>query len=468
MRLSRLLLPALLFAATLHAQSPDDLQKQVTELKSEVQDLKSQLAEIKQLLVASKAPASAAPATNIASASAPSAPDASLPVSQVVSATDRGNLDFLRDTTINAELDSYYEYNMNRPWNRVNLLHPYDVSGNNFSLNQADLIIERAPDLNAGRRWGARLDLQFGQATDTLQGNPVNEPRPQIYRNIFQAYGTYIAPIGSGLTIDFGKWASSLGIEGNYTKDQVNYSRSYFFAFLPYYHSGLRANYKINDKLALNYWIVNGTNQTEGTNAFKDELFGAVLTPTKTINWTINYYLGQDNPNRVPTSNCGPYPLQPDLCSTPIIPAPNGRTHILDSYITWQATPKLALSAEGDYFISRVWRNASLDRSSAPSHVDGAAAYAHYQLTKRTGLGGRAEYMNDAAGLYSGFAQSLKEVTLTYDFQMADGFLMRYEYRRDWSNLPYFFTSTPNVFQKNQDTATVGLIWWFGRKQGAW
>jgi hypothetical protein len=62
-----------------------------------------------------------------------------------------------------------------------------------------------------------------------LQGGAQNEPRPQVYRNVFQAYGTYVAPLGKGLTIDFGKWASALGPESNYTKDQINYSRSYFF-----------------------------------------------------------------------------------------------------------------------------------------------------------------------------------------------------------------------------------------------
>jgi hypothetical protein len=45
---------------------------------------------------------------------------------------------------------------------------------------------------------------------------------------------------------------------------------------------------------------------------------------------------------------------------------------------------------------------------------------------------------------------------------------MKYEYRRDWSNVPIFLTNTQNVFSKDQNTATVGVIWWFGRKQGPW
>src|SRR5262249_27499029 len=157
----------------------------------------------------------------------------------------------------------------------------YDVLSNAFSLNQASVIFERPPDIAAGRRFGARIDLQFGQATETLQGNPLNEPRPQIYRNIYQAYGTYVFPIGKGLTVDIGKWSSSLGIEGNYTKDQINYSRSLWFNYLPFYHMGVRANYQFNDKLAVNYWLTNGTQQTEPFNSFKDELFGLLIHPHK-------------------------------------------------------------------------------------------------------------------------------------------------------------------------------------------
>lgn len=111
--------------------------------------------------------------------------------------------------TLNYIFDGYYEYNFNNPPGRVNDLRAYDVLSNAFSINQAGMIFDLDPDLAAKRRYGFRLDLQFGQATETLQGNPANEPRPEIYRNIFQAYGTYIAPVGHGLNVDVGKWANS-------------------------------------------------------------------------------------------------------------------------------------------------------------------------------------------------------------------------------------------------------------------
>ncbi len=381
---------------------------------------------------------------------------------------DRKTLDFLRNTTINLGIDGYYAYNFNRPVGRVNLLRAYDVLSNNFSLNQASIIFERAPDLSQGCRFGGRLDLQFGQATDTLQGNPANEPRPQIYRNIFQAYGTYIAPVGSGLTLDFGKWSSSLGLENNYTKDQMNYSRSYYFDFLPFYHTGIRANYRVNDRLALNYWLVNGTNQAEATNGFKDELFGFVVKPRNSITWTFNYYLGQEHPDRIVVSPVNPIPVQPGLSFQAIRPAPDGRLHIFDSYVMWQLSPKWTMAVEGDYVIEHLWRNEALPRSSATSHVAGGAVYARYQLTQKLGVAERAEYLSDRGGLFSGLTQALKETTATLDYKLDDAFLMRYEWRRDFSNQRSFLTDRQGVLSKQQNTASFGLVWWWGRKEGTW
>lgn len=433
----------------------------MAELEAEVRELKTMVKQLQTNAALSTAKPADAPA---------GAPAQSQPTTEpsLGAALDKQTLDLLHDTTINLALDTYYEYNFNHPVGRVNLLRAYDVLSNEFSLNQADVVFDHPPDLGEGRRWGGRFDLQFGQATETTQGNPSNEPRPDIYRNIFQAYGTYIVPLGKGLNVDFGKWSSALGVEGNYTKDQFNYSRSYWYNYLPYYHMGFRTSFPINDRFTMNYWLINGTNQVEATNGFKDELFGFTAKPQRRITWTVNYYFGQEHPDRTPATNCGPIPVQPGLCFVAIRPAPDGRTHIFDSYATWQVTSKLTLQLEGDYVIQRLWRNSAPGESSAPSHVDGGAAYVAYQWTPKIALATRAEYMSDRGGLFSGITQALKENTVTFDYKLADGFLMRYEWRRDFSNQPSFLTDVQGAFSKEQNTATVGLIWWWGGKEGAW
>ncbi len=439
-------------------EAPPLMEREV-ELLARIEQLEQRLAELEARVAEKLPPQSALPdagppvvTTNVA---------ASMQQSPTPGA--RAAADFLRETTLSFTLDGYYGYNFNRPAGRINLLRAYDVLSNSFSLNQAAVIFERAPDPAAGRRFGLRLDLQYGQATETLQGSAVNEPRPQVYRPVFQAYGTYVIPLGSGLSADFGKWASALGMENNYTKDQLNYSRSYFYNFLPFYHFGFRASYSAGP-VTVGYWLVNGANQSEDFNGFKSNAILLTIKPTKTIAWNVNYYFGREQRDVVPALNPGipTSPTQPGLSTTPVLPTPRGREHILDTYISWNASSKLLLAAEADYVINRVNRN------SHPTQVTGAAGYARYQFSPSFSLAGRFEYLSDRGGLFSGVTQALKEGTVTATYQFVDGFQMRWEFRRDFSNKPFFLTRSPGLLKHEQDTATLGLIWWFGGKQGAW
>jgi len=72
--------------------------------------------------------------------------------------------------------------------------------------------------------------------------------------------------------------------------------------------------------------------------------------------------------------------------------------------------------------------------------------------------------MSDRGGLFSGTTQALKEVTLTGQYQFYLGFMMFEEWRRDFSNRPYFLTDTLGLLQNGQTTATAGMVWWFGPK----
>ena len=479
-----LLSKASLVPAQTTPQTPSSSTDQrIDELNEEVQDLKALVHQLQdQLSRMSGSPAAAsaaAPATTTTTATPPAASNTDAPPQSAAAASppataapaaasgavsSKSAADFLRGTTINAMLDGYYEYNLNAPVGRVNYLRAFDVSSNSFSLNQADLLVENAPTVD--RPYGLRLDLQFGQATSTLQGNPANELRPEVYRNVYQAYGTYVFPVANGWTVDFGKWASSLGMEGNYTKDQLNYSRSFWFDYLPFYHMGLRSKLAINDEVAVNVWITNGANQTEANNNYKDQLFGVVVTPTPAISWTLNFYDGQEHPDVIylqnPTTAQLSLPNQQGTYIQPIVNPPSGRLQIADTYATWQVTKALYVAAEADYVQQRLYT------FSSPSRVEGGAVYLGYQVSPQVAVAARAEYLADIGGLYSGITQYLKEGTLTVDYRPADGFLMRGEFRRDQSNQPYFLGHLLGDLQTSQPTIGLGLVWWFGQKADPW
>ena len=139
------------FAAliSLHAQSTNEnpptsqtgskqaLEQRVTHLEAEITELKmlvKQLTSSSSISAATNAPSGTASGAAIVSSAATSAavtakPDsaASVPKQAYLNADDLKNLDFLRGTTINLALDTYYEYNFNHPVGRVNLLRAYDV-----------------------------------------------------------------------------------------------------------------------------------------------------------------------------------------------------------------------------------------------------------------------------------------------------------------------------------------------------
>jgi hypothetical protein len=350
--------------------------------------------------------------------------------------------DWLKDTTVNFYLDTYFDWNTNRPPGGFEALRVYNASANNFSVNQTGLMVERLPNVAEGRRWGYRLDLMHGQASELLHST---ELRPSIYRDIFQAYGTYVAPVGKGLTLDVGKWASTIGAEGTYAKDQINYSRSFFFTFLPFYHTGVRATYAVNDKVSLAYWLVNGANQAEDYNGFKSQLGQVTVKPHKNLTWTAQYYNGREQ-------------VQPG----PGLAAPRGRFHIMDTFGFWTPTSKLTLGTELVYVVNRV------DPTSAPHRNSGGIGYLRYQVAPKVYFGQRYAHMNDRAGAFSGVSQRLNDLTSTVGFRPLEGFEARLEYRRDFSNVPYFARRGGSPLSKHQDTFTLGLLWWFGGKAGTW
>ncbi len=461
-------------AAQSSTPSPADAAARATELQELHQELARISARLAALEAASAASAASTPpaaqsnVTAAGPATVASAPVAAQPpVSAaaeptILTADDAPTLGFFRSTTLSVAVDGYYGYNFNAPIGRVNLLRAYDVTSNSFNINQASFIVEHLATPQS--RFGGRIDLQFGQATETLQGSSANEQRPQVWRNLYQAYGSYLAPVGSGLQLDFGKFASSLGNEGNYTKDQVAYSRAYLFNYLPFYHTGLRANYNVSPKLNVAYWLVNGANDTEDLNGFKSQAFLFTLKPASTLTWNINYYFGQEARDVQPTLNPGlpTSPTQPGLPTTNISPAPNGREHIFDTYATWQPTPKATLIGEADFVLNRTYAQ------QQPGRVAIGALTGKYALPHKWNIGARAEYFDDRGGLFSGRTQALKEATAILDHTFAPGFLARAEYRRDWSNQQFFLSDTPGSLKHAQTTATLGLVYWWGTKQGSW
>jgi hypothetical protein len=322
-------------------------------------------------------------------------------------------------------LDVYYGHNFNRPGNREIQLRSFDTSSNQFSLNYGKLALERpaAPV-------GFRFDFGFGQTADVVHGG--DPSAPGLFRHVQQAYVSFAVPGARGLQIDAGKFVTALGAEVIETADNFNYSRSLLFGYaIPFYHFGLRASYPLTGTVSIGGQIVNGWNNVTDNNTGKSYVGTVSWQPHRRFSISQNFITGpeRDDDNR-------------------------GWMTVFDTVVNVAATDRLALQLNYDY---------GMDRPDGFQrvHWTGISGAARFAVNRWFAIAPRLEWYNDAGGFTTGVAQRIKEGTMTAEFTLKDGLISRLEYRRDWSNQPFFDRRGLPGIAREQNTVMGGLIYTF-------
>lgn len=372
------------------------------------------------------------------------ATDAAQPAQTDNSQSDgNGILNFFKQVEVTGFVDGYYSYNFNKPSGGLNQLRSYETRNNEFALNLAEIALEKKVDSTS--RLGFRLDINYGNAADLTHAGEANGKR-DTYKFLQQAYGSFLAPVGNGLQVDAGKFVTWNGLEVIESKDNYNYSRGYLFTLGPFYHAGVRAKYAFNSKVSLLAAVVNGWDTTEDNNGGKTFGVQLALTPTSKFSLLQAYNVG---------------PEEPDT-----IPAAVGREderfirHYFDTVAVYNFNPRWAAAANYAYGIERQ------RASGSKVHFQGVATYLRFSPTERLSFSPRFEFYDDHDGARTGVAQALKGLTFTGDYKLGLGFLARLEFRRDWSDQPFFVKSNPADPRVKAQTNILGaLTWAFGTRQ---
>ena len=456
--------------------SPAALTRRLEDLQQEMARLQSELAEVKKQLTGATASSAGATAVPLAAPAAPAASPAPAavpaslgPVAPAPQAAT-GVVGFLSSISMSGTVDGYYGYNFNHPHvsstPSPTLVGPgfgtglraFDGRNEQIGLNLFELNFDKAVDPK--NPLGFHLALGYGDAM-----NVVNATDPGTFlfaQYLKEAYFSYLAPVGKGLQVDFGKFVTTNGAEVIETKDNWNYSRGLLFTFaIPFYHFGLRAKYPINDKVSITGLLVNGWNNIVDNNTGKTYGVSLSANPTKKISLTQNYYVG---PEQFNTNS-------------------NWR-QLTDTVVTYNPTGKLSLMTNFDYgrekpcnFISLTNPCPGANATNNPAAWwSGIAQYARYAFNDATAVALRYEYLNDHNNYaFNGFGstgrgQHVQEGTVTLERVLAKHLITRLEYRGDVSNLRPFTKGTrlcgPAISPsfacfKSQSTATVGLIYVF-------
>jgi hypothetical protein len=332
-------------------------------------------------------------------------------------------------------LQGGYAYNFENPDSGINRQRIFDQKANSFLLDLAQVQFAEDPPLGGV---GFKLKVSAGETAKYIHSAGLGTPDDEF--DVTEAYVDYVAPLGSGLKLRFGKFATYHGAEVIEARDNYHYSRSFLFNYaVPFTHTGFMAGYKFSEAFTANLYLVNGWDVTTDNNKGKTVGVGLAFTPIDPVQLNFNFMYG---------------PEQPDNSSH--------NRFLFDWIGAFKVTKQLTLMANVDY------ANEESDplNGGKNSQWYGVAVYAKYDFTDFFSASIRAEYFDDKNGVRTGMAQKLKEVTLTPEFRIAKGLLLRPEYRHDWSDQKGFDSHKNTFDKKSQDTIALGIMysWWEGRK----
>ncbi len=334
-------------------------------------------------------------------------------------------------------IDGYYSYNFNTPTaannGQANDLYDFNDKTDQFNLSEARLTLNHDPD-----PIGAHVDFVYGRVNEFINAAGANTTSADQLNYIEQAFLSVKPKNAKGFELDFGKFVTSAGAEVIEAKDNWNYSRGLLFGWaIPYWHFGARATMPIGSE-TIGVQVVNGWNNISKTNGGATiGITSSYVKPKATLN--LNYYGGPENPTTT-----------------------TGYRHLFDGVLLLTPSDKFNAYINYDYGQNRDALVAQGDTNL--NHWQGIAVAAKGQVSGSSALAFRYENFRDPQGFSTGAAQKLNEFTGTYEYKAAEGFLTRIEYRRDWSDVPFFAKNDIDHVDA-QSTISVGLIAFFGPKR---
>jgi Putative beta-barrel porin-2, OmpL-like. bbp2 len=334
------------------------------------------------------------------------------------------------DLAVNAFVSTAYEYNGNRPKTGTSSYRVFDFSDNSFNLDVAELVVQIAP--SKPNDAGFRVDFDAGQSIPQITKT---QDQTAAQFDLKQAFASYIAPLGSGLRFDVGKFVTHLGyevIEG-YDGYNDNYSRSILFGYaIPFTHTGVKASYTFSSKVAGMVEVVNGWDLLRDNNSSKSVGAQLALTPVAPLQVLLNWIGGPELPNNN-----------------------HSNRNVFDLVAILKPTGTLTLGLNGDYGKEN---GTSLVNPGADAVWKGIAGYATLALTNKFSVALRGETFHDEDGvrLGTGTRAILSEATLTPAYKFTDHVLIRGEARFDKANQPIL--SKRGTLADKQSTVGANVI----------
>jgi hypothetical protein len=366
------------------------------------------------------------------------------------------NIDLFRGIKFRGWVEAYYVWNGNRVDRNVANRNQdksvvksrdltiegrtFDIHHNSFTANLAEVEIEKVPDRGG---IGFKVDLAFSDTqdiiVDTIQSAHGIHAASAFDKNFQHASISYVAPVGSGLRFDVGKFVTHNGGETITSIKNRNFSHAFFYTYaIPFQDSGLRVNYAFSPKVYGELYLLNGWNVTSDNNTGKTIGTSLGLTPSPKLSVYANYLGGPEHTD----SN-------------------DDWRHLGDFQVIFLPVSTLQLMVNLD-----VGTDKNALGPGADASWGGVTFYVRPTVRERFFPTLRLEYFDDPDGFATGVAQTLWGVTFTGDVRVGpqDGFakvLVRPELRYDKSDADFFSRERRFRSRDYQATVGVGLVAYF-------
>lgn len=335
-----------------------------------------------------------------------------------------------------AFLDTYFNYNFNKPVDNTQTISSSIGRHNEFTLNLASVGIESNYRNIIGRVW-----LQFGQMASIIQDLDATTQRGRNtsisnLKYIREASAGYHFNKWYGLNIEMGIFMSYIGLESYVTQENWTYQRSMVSDFTPFYFSGARVQAFPSKNFKTELWLLNGWQTYNSWN--KSIGFGSsnYYRPNENLQLVANFYLGKDSKTNITRFNhdnsiVARYYNQPKKNritqaafsininygfqkGAGVSPKTNYMAGIAATNRLWFHKNKLAWSLRGDYLT-----NPGIYLAFSPSPVT-------------------PNDFTDAIATDPKQKLNIHQLTSTVDIMPNDHVTFRFEYAFRKSNVPYF------------------------------
>lgn len=346
-----------------------------------------------------------------------------------------------------AYLDLTYPIDFNFPENHQWRSKVTTQRVNDLNLNMALAYVRK--EANESSRWGMEFALQTGRDVDGEVPNASDrfghpyEPA-ETFSHFSRANVSYLAPIGTGLTITAGLFNSFIGYDSFYAKDNFNYTRSYLADNSPYFMFGVSAQYRFNEAVKGVFYVINRYNFLSYPNNLPSYGTQVSWAASPRVTFIQNLYYGPDQSN----TNIQYWRF------------------FSDSILEWKRD---AFTVAFAYDIGT--ERAIPQAGDRQVFWTGGAIWTRWQLAQPWAIAVRPELYYDPDGTLTGARQFIKAVTTTLEYKWLYRWtttLFRLEYRFDHSTGPQggFYTGgqvAPGIIglTPSQNLLFFSVLWSF-------